>query len=265
MKKLFIIMAAVTMLFVSCKKDKKDNPVVPTPTIAEQLVGKWLNVESAGLPLTSDIMSVSTFVKEGSDYKCYYSISEADYDVWFYKKQADVTVDGNTIMVTLNVDDITTVEEMTDITVNGDDLYYIGKTTLYIYGEEIASYGPCQEHYVKVNDDFSQIVIGRWEGTVTSDEPGFEPMPFCEKYLADGTNIEYELIDGQWVEKETVYAEYFIDGILMCTRWQYPECEEERENCVLVSYVDNTMIVKEKVMRDGQIYTQTSTLTKVSE
>jgi hypothetical protein len=85
--------------------------------------------------------------------------------------------------------------------------------------------------------------------TPTIAEPGFEPMPFCEKYLADGTNIEYEL----------------IDGILMCTRWQYPECEEERENCVLVSYVDNTIIVKEKVMRDGQIYTQTSTLTKVSE
>ena len=90
-------------------------------------------------------------------------------------------------------------------------------------------------------------------------------MPFCEKYLADGTNIEYELIDGQWVEKETVYAEYFVDGVLMCTRWQYPGFEEERENCVLVSYVDNTMIVKEKVLRDGQIYTETSTLTKVSE
>ena len=178
MKKFLSLVLAATiicgsMLFTSCSKKNDDNKVT------DKIVGKWLNVESAGLPLTSDIMSVSTFVKEGSDYKCYYSISEADFDVWFYKKQADVTVDGNTIKVTLKVEEITTVEEMTDITVNGDDLYYKGKTTLYIDGAEIASYGPCLEHYVKVNDDFSQIIVGRWEGTVTSDEPGFEPLPVC--------------------------------------------------------------------------------------
>lgn len=45
MKKLFIIIAAMTMVFVSCKKDKKETPVVPTPTIAEQIVGKWLYIE----------------------------------------------------------------------------------------------------------------------------------------------------------------------------------------------------------------------------
>lgn len=262
MKKLISLVLAATvicgaMTFTSCSKNK-DN-------VAEKIIGKWLNVESAGLPLTADILSVSTFVKEGSGYKCYYSISEADFDVWFYKKQADVTVDGNTIMVTLKVDDITTIEEMTDINVSGDDLYYKGKTTLYINGEEIASYGPCQEHYVKVNEDFSEIVIGRWEGTVTSDEPGFTPYPICEKYLANGTNIEYELINGQWVEAATEYAEYFVDGSLLCTRWQYPGCEEERENSVLVSYSNDTLIAKEVVLRNGNLYTETSTLTKVSE
>ncbi|MBO7460611.1 MAG: hypothetical protein J6T53_06875, partial [Bacteroidales bacterium] len=50
MKKLFIILAAVAMVFVSCKKDKKDNPVNPTPTssIAEQIVGKWFDAEANG-------------------------------------------------------------------------------------------------------------------------------------------------------------------------------------------------------------------------
>lgn len=263
MKKFLSLVLAATiicgaMVFTSCSK-KDDNKV------ADQIIGKWLNVESAGLKLTSDILSVSTFVKEGSGYKCYYSISMAEYDVWFYKKQANVTVDGDKIMVTLNVDDVTTVEEMTDITVDGDDLYYNGKTTLYINGEEIASYGPCQEHYVKVNEDFSQIIIGRWEGTITSDEPGYEPKPFCKKYLADGTNIDYKLIDGEWVEVETEYAEYFVDGNLLCTRWQYPGHEEERENSVFASFANDTLIVKEVVLRNGNLYTETSTLTKVSE
>lgn len=265
MKKLFIIMAAVTMIFVSCKKDKKDNPVVPTPTIAEQLVGKWLDVEEGGLPIESALSSVTTFVMEGSTLKAYTSQSSQLFDFWGYKYPTDVQIDGNNVILTLEKDNLKTVEELSDITVIGDDLIYTSMYTVFIDGEAVVDFGPNEVHCVRVRDDFSQIIPGRWEGTVTSDEPGFEPMPFCEKYLADGTNIEYELIDGQWVEKETVYAEYFIDGILMCTRWQYPECEEERENCVLVSYVDNTMIVKEKVMRDGQIYTQTSTLTKVSE
>ena len=109
------------------------------------------------------------------------------------------------------------------------------------------------------------IVLGRWEGTVTSDDPDFTPYPICEKYLADGTSVEYELVDGQWVQVETEYAEYFVDGSLLCTRWQYPGCEEERENSVLVSYVNDTLIAKEVVLRHGNLYTETSTLTKVLE
>lgn len=266
MKKLFIIMAAVTMIFVSCKKDNKDNgPVNLTPSIAEQIVGKWLYVESDGELVETYESSVTTFYLEGSTLKAYTSISNSLYDVWAYRRPTDVQIDGDKITLIMREGDLMTMEEFTDITISGDDLRYTSMYTVILNGEVIVDFGPNQLHCVKVHDDYSQIILGRWEGTITSDEPGFEPMPFCEKYLADGTNIEYDLIDGQWVEKETVYAEYFIDGILMCTRWQYPECEEERENCVLVSYVDNTMIVKEVVKRNGNYYTETSTLHKVVE
>ena len=36
--------------------------------------------------------------------------------------------------------------------------------------------------------------------------------PYRELYRADGTCSYYDLIDGQWVEEETVLSEYFADG-----------------------------------------------------
>lgn len=265
MKKLFIIMAAVTMVFVSCKKDKDNNPVNPTPTIAEQIVGKWIDVESDGELVETYESMVTTFFMEGSTLKANISVSSLEFDVWENKHPADVQIDGDKITLIMREGDLMTMEEFTDITISGDDLRYTSMYTVILNGEVIVDFGPNQLHCVKVHDDYSQIILGRWEGTVTSDEPGFEPMPFCEKYLADGTNIEYELVDGQWVEVETDFAEYFVDGAMLFTRWQYPGCEEERENSVFMSYVDNTLIVKEVVKRNGNYYTETSTLHKVVE
>jgi len=55
MKKLFIILAAVTMIFVSCKKENNDNNAVnSTPTIAEQVAGKWLYIEADGAMVETD-------------------------------------------------------------------------------------------------------------------------------------------------------------------------------------------------------------------
>lgn len=265
MKRFLIIMAAVTMVFVSCKKENKDNNPVNPPSIAEQIVGKWLYIESDGEMVETEESSITNFVMEGTTLKAFTSISQKQYDLWAYNYPTEVEIDGDKLTLKMQKDDITTVEEFTNITVSGDDLYYNSMYIVLRNDEVIEDLGPFQLHCVKVHDDYSQIILGRWEGTITSDEPGFEPQPFCEKYLADGTNIEYALIDGQWVEVETDFAEYFVDGNLLCTRWQYPGQEEERENCILMSYIDNTLIVKEVVVRNGNLYTQTSTLHKVNE
>ncbi len=266
MKKLFIIMAAVAMIFVSCKKDNKDNsPVNPTPTIAEQIVGKWIDVESDGRLVPTIESMVTTFFMEGSTLKANISVSSLEFDVWENKHQADVQIDGGTLTLTASDGGLTTVKQFSNININGDEMRYTSMYTILYNGEVIIDFGPNEVRCVRVHDDFSQIILGRWEGTITSDEPGFDPQPFCEKYLSDGTNIEYELINGQWVEVETDFAEYFVDGAMLFTRWQYPGCEEERENSVFMSYVDNTLIVKEVVRRNGNCYTETSTLHKVVE
>jgi hypothetical protein len=65
------------------------------------------------------------------------------------------------------------------------------------------------------------------------------------------------------VRVEADYAEYFIDGNLLCTRWKYPGKEEERENSIFASYDNGIMIIKEVVVRNDKLYTETSTLRKV--
>ena len=265
MKKLFIILAAVAMIFVSCKKDNKDNPVNPTPSIAEQIVGKWLYIEADGEMVETSESSITNFVMEGSTLKAYTSISMNKYNLWAYNYPTDVLVEGNKLTLTMEKDDITTIEEFTNISINGDELRYTCDYTILRNGEVIEEMGPYQLRCVKVHDDYSQIIIGKWLGVITSDEPGYVPQPFCEEYLADGTNIEYNLVDGEWVPVEADYAEYFVDGNLLCTRWQYPGHAEEGENCIFMSYADNVLIIKEVVLKNGNLYTETSTLRRISE
>ena len=247
-------------VFTSCSE--QDNPVKPDLNLAEKLVGKWLYWGYDGQIAETGESSVTTFVMEGSTLKAYITQSMKEYDLWVHNQPAEVKIDGNKITVTMKSGNTTTVEEMTDITINGDDLNYTSKFTVYMDGKMVDDM-LYKLHCSKVKDDYSKILIGRWEGTVTSDEPGFEPQPFCEEYLSNGTIVEYQLIDGQWVEVEAEYAEYFIDGNLLFTRWKYAGKEEERENCIIESYADGILTVKEVVDYDDHIYTYTNTLKKI--
>lgn len=269
MKQLFNWMLAAILIcgasvFTSCSSNE-DKPVVPGEPdlkLAEKLVGKWLYWGYDGQIAETEESSVTTFVMEGSTLKAYITQSLKKYDLWVHNQPAEVKIDGNKVTVTMQSGNTTTVEEMTDIDINDYEFSYTSKFTVYKNGEVFDDM-TYRLHCTKVNDDYSKIILGRWEGTITSDEPGFEPQPFCEEYFSNGTNVEYEFIDGQWVEVETEYAEYFIDGNLLCTRWKYPGKEEERENSIIMSYVDGILTVKEVVVSGEHLYTKTNTLKKI--
>ena len=260
----FAALVCGTVMFTSCKSDKDDKSDSDS-NVAEKLVGKWVDRESNGVKLTTGDVTVTTFVMEGSVLKAYTSISEKDYNLWAYRQPTDVAIDGNNVTLTMKAGNITTVEKMSDITITGDDLRYTSLYTVMRDGKEVASFGPDQLYSTKVHDDYAPIFIGRWEGTITTDEPGVEPQPFCEEYLTNGTNVEYRRVNGQWEPVKADYAEFFVDGNLLCTRWKYADGEEMRTNCIFESYVGGTMILKEVVKLGGQLYTETSTLKKVSK
>ena len=196
-------------------------------------------------------LSVFTACSSDDDNKPASDLVDKIAGKWLY-----VEYDGKTA-------DVTTVEEMTDITVSDNDLCYTSRFTVYKNGEVFDDM-QYRLRSIKVRDDYSQIFIGRWEGTITSDDPDFSPKPFCEEYLPNGTNIEYKLVNNQWVKVDVDYAEYFIDGNLLCTRWKYPGQEEERENDIFVSYDNGILVLKALLVQNGHLlYTYTNRMKKV--
>ena len=250
--------------FTSCSNND-DNPVVDN-SLAEKIVGKWIHADTDGETVTTEMKSVYTFTKNGSTLKGFYSKSMIESGVWAYRQETDVTISGNAITMTSRLaDGVLSVVELTDVSVSGNDLRFMAKTTLSKNGQVTATYGPRQEHFTKTEADYTETVIGLWEITFTSDDPEYESFePYRELYHADGTCSFYDLIDGQWVEEETTYCEYFADGPLFCFRWQKPGQEGQRENWEIVSCGNGEMVSKALHRRaDGSTYTITAHLTKV--
>ena len=250
--------------FTSCSNND-DNPVVDN-SLAEKIVGKWIHADTDGVTVTTDMKSVYTFTKNGSALKGFYSMSMTESGVWAYRQETDLTISGNAITMTSRLaDGQQSVVELTAVTVSGDDLRFTAKTTLSKDGQVTATYGPRQEHFTRAEADYTEAVLGLWEITFTSDNPEYESsVPYRELYRSDGTASFYDLIDGQWVEEETTYSEYFADGPLFCFRWQKPGQEGRHENWEIVSCTGSEMVNKAFHRRaDGSTYTITAHLKKV--
>ena len=261
---LAVIIICGAGIFTSCMSDNGDNPA--SDSLTEKVVGKWIHADTDGETVTTDMMSVYTFAKDGTALKGWYSMSMTESGVWAYNQETDVAISGNTITMTSRLTDgVTSVVELTGVSVSGKDLRFTAKTTLSKDGQVTATYGPRQEHFTQTDADYTEAVVGLWEISFTSDDPEYESSePYRELYRADGTASFYDLIDGQWVEEETTYSEYFADGPLFCFRWQKPGQEGRHENWEIVSCTGSEMVNKAFCRRaDGTTYTITAHLTKV--
>jgi len=253
-----------TSVLTSCSSND-DNPA-GSDSLAGKVVGKWIHADTDGEVATTDMKSVYTFTKDGSALKGRYSMSMTESGVWAYNQETDVTISGNTITMTSHLDDgQSSVVELTNVSVSGDDLRFTAKTTLSKNGQVTATYGPRQEHFTKVDADYTEAVVGLWEITFTSDNPEYESSePYRELYRSDGTASFYDLINGQWVEEETTYSEYFADGPLFCFRWQKPGQEGRHENWEIISCTGDEMVNRAFHRRaDGSTYTIIAHLKKV--
>jgi hypothetical protein len=120
--------------------------------------------------------------------------------------------------------------------------------------------------YAKVNVDYSEAILGTWEGKVTSSEGSEYDDGELHRweYKADGTYVYYVKDGDNWVPYATnTLNEYFVDGTLLCTRWIDNE-KENREWWEIASIKDGVM--KWKALRqkeDGSTYTATFEMKKV--
>ena len=215
-----ILFCGVAAMFTSCTNE--DNPVNPVDNLSEKIIGKWMPAELDGKPVQTDKKSVYTFV---SATKAYMSVStnpqQGEETVWNDQKELDVAISGNTMTLTNHSDEHTTmVEEFCFTAISGSEFTANHKITVTNDGATVLS-NEGVIHFAKVTADYSEAVLGTWEGRCTSEGSVFDDgQEHRWQYNADGTYIYYVKDGDNWVPYEgNTLNEYFVDGNLLCTRW----------------------------------------------
>ena len=258
-------------VFTSCSSndDNPVNPVEPDLNVAEKIIGKWMTADMYGQPAVTNDKMVYNFI---STTQAFLSASFSKHpeagSPWIAIEEADVVVNGKRVTITCHPSqNSTSVQEFNITSINDNELYANAKITVKNNGHVVLSEeGPLR--LVKVTVDYSADILGMWEGMST----GAEGSEFDDgenhrwEYLLDGT-FNYFHKNDLWQISDDEYADYFVDGNLLCTRWKNAGAgnEEHREWWEIESIKDGVM--KWKALRqkeDGTTYTATFEMTKVN-
>ena len=262
------ILICGTSVFMACSSNE-DNPApVPQPdlNLAEKIVGKWMVAELDGLACPTNLKAVVTF---DSPAKAHGSLSDFYSESWNVDVEADVKIDGNKMIITAKEDDhITHVLNVIVSSITDEDMVLSSDWTVLVDGKEAHKEVYEEERWERVTEDYADAIIGTWEGQVTrdlgDDTNGEQHRWECK---SDGTYAFYDKVNDEWKAVPNFLADYFVDGTLLCSRWQDTENSEElREWWEIESIKDGVM--KGKALRqreDGTTYVATFEMTKVQE
>ncbi len=277
MKKIMNWMLAAILIcgasvFTSCTNGNGDNPVVPVEpdlNVAEKIIGKWMLAEMDGLPVPTNQKVVQTFL---SATKVTESLSRTNYsddtDKWHTSLEGTCSIEGCTVTMTfLPEDGVTTTCILNVQSITSTEMVASTKRTTIDNGRTVHEL-EAKLRMVKVGADYSADIIGMWEGHSTGEEGSeFDDGENHRwEYMTDGSFNYFHKVDGQWQISDDDYADYFVDGNLLCTRWKNAGegQEERREWWEIESIKDGVM--KWKALRqnaDGTTYTATFEMKKI--
>jgi len=258
----------------SCTSDRGDNPVAPEEpdlNVAEKIIGKWIIADRNGQVETTNQKQVFNFT---SASKVFVSLSISAKpgmpSSWVDNLESEVSIKGNKVTITGHPDAFTTIQDENTITSINDNEFTSKRKLTMTKNGEVTFTTEMALRYVKVAKDYSADVIGMWEGRSTGAE-GSE-FDDCEnhrwKYQLDGTFNYFHKVGDTWKLNDDVYADYFVAGNLLCTRWKNAgEGQEELREWWEIESIDNG-VMKWKALRqksDGSTYTATFEMKKVTE
>ena len=258
MKKVLALLVLATIVFAGCTKDKVTN-------LEEQIIGKWMTADINGQPAPTNEKVVLTFI---SDAKATMSASidhQEGGSPWDVLAEENVSINGNTVTLTGHPDENRTIVDENNITAINDREFTTNRTiTITMDGSEVVT-RQFVDRFVKVTEDYSQTVLGTWEGHVTSDQSEYDDyLEHRWQYNADGTYVYYNKDGNNWIPNPlNTLTEYFVDGNLLCMRW-INNGAEYREWWEVASIEDNVMswtALRKKA--DGTTYTASFSMVKV--
>ena len=235
--------------------------------IPENIIGKWMEADINGQPVPSNEKKVYAFLSTTKGYMSASLNARPEMGShWLDRLDFDVVIDGSKMTLTIHTDEhITVVEEYIVTAINGSELTAKCKVTVTVDGSVTAS-GEYNIRYVKVTADYSEAIVGTWEGRCTSEGSVFDDgQEHRWEYKADGTYVYYVKDGDSWVPYATnTLNEYFVDGTLLCTRW-IDNGVENREWWEITINGDKMNWTALRQKEDGSTYTATFEMKKVTE
>lgn len=196
-----------------------DSVGVTQEEVEKNIVGEWIKSETDGQPVLTNEMSVLDIV---STTKAYTSAShQTDEGAPFDNAlESNVDINGNVVTITTtNAEGESYVHELTITSMSDSGFTANRKFTRTLEGSDPLAKEETVT-YSKVNDDYSDEIIGVWEGHSTSEGVASDDgQDHRWEYRDDGTYTYYVKDGDDWVGSDNTLNEYFVAGNLLCTRW----------------------------------------------
>ena len=117
--------------------------------------------------------------------------------------------------------------------------------------------------YEKIKEDYRKPILGLWEGRRTA---GGSTEFHRWEYLGDHYNFYRKVGEDQWVKVDDEFAEYFVDGRLLCTRWKNAgEGTVENREWWEIRSIENDAMIWTALRQNelGEQYVESFTMYKV--
>ena len=259
-------MAMMSIFFAGCDKG---NEVEPDRGVAQKIIGKWITAETDSKVIPTNEKIVFDIV---STTEAYVSLSLQDRQrektPWNDRQKVDIEILGND--VTLSHSPKTGMTVIVELHVNAiTSTTMIAKRTVTIRQDgDLVKSDENMVRYEKLNVDYSKDIYGLWEGRMISDQSEYDDgQEHRWEFKDDGTFVFYlKNKKGVWEKKDDEYAQYFVAGNLLCTRWKNAGegTQENREWWEITALGESEMVwtaLREK--EDGSQYTAAFTMQKM--
>ena len=231
--------------------------------IEKNIIGKWILTNKNGQPALTNEKRVYDIVSTTEAYVDLSRVIEkSDTYIWHSGDKADVSIMDNVVTITGKNGSSTqefTIREISDSEFTADrKLSVIRKDSDPVVRESVVT-------YAKINNDFSDDVIGTWEGHCTSEDSVFDDgQDHRWEYKDDGTYVYYVKDGDDWVPSEDTMNEYFVAGNLLCARWM-ENGQENREWWEITIDGDKMNWTALREDEDGKEFTATFEMKRVQE
>lgn len=223
----FILAAILTVGLVSCdKSEKNDASESFDEIIRENVIGrKWKSVSQGNVQELTNLRNIMTF-EDNSKLILSRSLNTHG-NVWENHFQTKYSIIDSVIsFVTSRVSEETGLHV---ISISPNEMLVRTNGNL--------------KKYVNVTVDYSNAILGTWEGVELTGYETYGNAMHRWEYKADGTYVYYSKDqNGKWVPSFDILQEYNVDGDWLATRWMDSDSIEYREWWDIEKVDENEMI-----------------------